>query len=293
LSVVSIASTPNPRVLIEFGTGQQTPFTNTSAATYASAQQYLIGVWDWNLSAWNAMSNVVYDALSSSTTPAAPTAGSGVAPISGTSQLEQQSILGSYDTSGTTSSSSTSTTQAAYYRTVSSNCINWPDYTQGCNASGAGQYGWYLPLNTGYSNASDPAYLTSSASIGSQQVYEQVIFNPAILDGAFTVNTTIPPTSNLATCSSSVSAGWTMAVNPATGGAFTNSFFGNSKGQFQTVNGQIVSGMATNGSGTASAVQYGSNYYLAMQTTSGVGTLVQVNPQSSLIGGRLTWIEKR
>jgi type IV pilus assembly protein PilY1 len=293
LAVVSIASTPNPRVLIEFGTGEQTPFTNASATTYLASQQYLIGVWDWNLSAWNSMSNVVYDALTSTTTPTAPTAGSGVAPISGTSQLEQQSIQNSYDLSGVVSTSSTSTTQAAYFRTVTNNCINWPDYTQGCSSTGAGQYGWYLQLNQGYSNANDPAFLTSSSSIGSQLVYEQVIFNPAILDGAFVVNTTIPPTANLATCSSSVSAGWTMAINPATGGAFTNSFFGNSKGQFQTVDGQIVSGLATNGSGTASAVQYGSNYYLAMQTTSGVGTLVQVNPQSSLIGGRLTWIEKR
>ena len=44
-------------------------------------------------------------------------------------------------------------------------------------------------------------------------------------DGAFIVNTTIPSTSNLATCASSGAGGWTMAINPATGGSFTGSFF--------------------------------------------------------------------
>ena len=46
-----------------------------NAPTYATTQQYLIGVWDWNMSAWNAMSNVTYDALSTTTTPLAPTTG--------------------------------------------------------------------------------------------------------------------------------------------------------------------------------------------------------------------------
>ena len=103
---------------------------------------------------WNALSNNHFDALTNTTTPLAPTAGGVPAPINGTAQLEQQSILGSYDQSGTASSSSTSTTPGGLFRTVSTNCIGWADYSAGCTTTN--QYGWYLPLGTGYANANDP-----------------------------------------------------------------------------------------------------------------------------------------
>jgi type IV pilus assembly protein PilY1 len=57
-----------PQLMLIFGTGQRVPVTNTSGATYASAQQSLYGVWDWNLSAWNASSsNVKYATLPANT----------------------------------------------------------------------------------------------------------------------------------------------------------------------------------------------------------------------------------
>jgi type IV pilus assembly protein PilY1 len=57
-------------LVLIFGTGQRVPLTNTTGATYATAQQTLYGVWDWNLSAWNTMSptpNAQYAALPANT----------------------------------------------------------------------------------------------------------------------------------------------------------------------------------------------------------------------------------
>jgi type IV pilus assembly protein PilY1 len=293
--VAAVASTPMPRILIEFGTGQQQQFTNSSPAKYASTQQYLIGVWDWNMGPWNAISNVQYDALTATTTPVAPTSGGVPAPINGTAQLEQQSITGSYDQTGVSSAASTSTTAAAYFRTVSSNCIGWADYNSGCGSSN--QYGWYLPLGTGYANPSDPAYLTSTTSTGTALVDEQVIFNPSLQGGAFIVNTTIPPTTSINSCSSTSAGGWSMAINPATGGALPQSYYA-INGQFTNINGQIVSGAALNGTGSSSTVQWtppggALQNYLVTQTINGKGTIVQVNPPGGSLGNRLTWIERR
>jgi type IV pilus assembly protein PilY1 len=288
LIVASIASSPLPRIMIEFGTGQQTPFTNTSAATFMTSQQYLVGVWDWNMSTWNSKSSYQYDSLSGTSAPS----GSGVpAGVHGFGSLQVQTVA-QFDATGAASSASTSTTAAAVYRTVSNSCIGWVDNNTGC-ASSSGQYGWYLALSTGYSNKNDPNYLTSTSSYnGAQQIDEQVIFNPALLDGAFIVNTTIPSTSNLATCASSLAGGWTMAINPATGGSFTNSFFEQNH-QFVNIDNEVVSGMALSGTGTASVVTSGGNNYLVTQTIPGTGTVQQINPPGGSEGNRLTWIEKR
>jgi type IV pilus assembly protein PilY1 len=294
--VAAIASTPAPRILIEFGTGIQQQFTNSSPAIYSSTQQYLIGVWDWNMSAWNALSNIHYDALTTTTTPLAPTAGGVPAPINGTAHLEQQSITGSYDQSGTASSSSSSTTQAAFFRTVSTNCIGWADFSSGCTTSN--QYGWYLPLGTGYANANDSDYLTPTTSVGAAYVDEQVLFNPALQGGVFLVNTTIPPTTSVNSCNSTPPGGWTMAIDPATGGALPKSYFA-INGQFTSINGQNVSGAGMDGTGSLSTVVWTppaggpQETWLVTQTMPPGGKVVQVNPPGGSLGNRLTWIERR
>ena len=289
LVVASVASTnsANPRVMVEFGTGQQTSFTNNAPATYAQSQQYLIGVWDWNLSAWNATTSPSkYDALSSSSTPVAPTSA-----LSGLSQLQQQTILGTFDPNSVASSASSQAANNAYYRTVSNTAICWADQS-GCSGAG-GQYGWYLTLGSGYANQYDPNYPTSGILTSSQQVYEQVIFSPTLADGAFIVNTTIPPTTSLAECVGTNAGGWTMAINPATGGAFTNSFFGDANHNFLNINNQAVSGIALNGTGSVSVVTAGTNTYMVTQTVGGQGALAPINPPGGTMGSRLTWIEKR
>jgi type IV pilus assembly protein PilY1 len=59
VSVASGAAGSNmqQQLMVIFGTGQRIPVTNTSGAIYASAQQALYGVWDWNMSAWNTLNS--------------------------------------------------------------------------------------------------------------------------------------------------------------------------------------------------------------------------------------------
>jgi type IV pilus assembly protein PilY1 len=297
--VASIASTnaasPNPRLIVEFGTGQQTAFSNSSAATYSSAQQALYGVWDSNLSCWNSISTVHY-ATEPSSTPSAPCTtptAQQTATLHGTTHLQQQTILASYSNSDAACSASVTCTE--YYRTVSSTPICWADFGATCtNGQTATQYGWYLTLSAGNANAYDANDLyASTAPFANPYVYEQVIFSPTLADGALLVNTTIPPTTSLRACQSTAAGGWTMAINPATGGAFANSFFGDANHNFLNINNQIVSGIALGGTGSVSVVANGNQAYMLTQTTSGTGAIVAINPQGSLVGSRLTWTEKR
>jgi type IV pilus assembly protein PilY1 len=57
LVISSNISGGSPRLLIEFGTGQRTQLTNLAPVQYASGVQSLYGIWDWNLSAWNALAS--------------------------------------------------------------------------------------------------------------------------------------------------------------------------------------------------------------------------------------------
>jgi type IV pilus assembly protein PilY1 len=55
LLVISSVLSGAPRLLIEFGTGQRTQLTNMAPVQYVTGTQSLYGVWDWNLSNWNAL----------------------------------------------------------------------------------------------------------------------------------------------------------------------------------------------------------------------------------------------
>jgi type IV pilus assembly protein PilY1 len=280
VAVASVSAGARPRVLVEFGTGQQTAFTNTTAASYVSGQsQALYGIWDWNMSSWNSKptATVMYDALSSGPT------------LSGTSQLQTQSILGSFTSAGVAcggSSGNTACTET--FRTVSNTAVCWADLT---SCASTQRYGWYLNLLSGDANPTDPNDL--SAVSPNPVVYEQVIFNPTLQDGAFIVNTTIPPTNSLRACASTTAGGWTMAINPATGGSFTNSFFGDANHNFTNIGTQIVSGIALSGTGSVSVVVKGTSTYAVTQTVSGTGAITAINPPGGTQGSRITWIEKR
>lgn len=53
------------RAMLYFGTGQKTPQTSTSAATYdTTGTQTFYGIWDWDMDAWNGKSSVKYASLS-------------------------------------------------------------------------------------------------------------------------------------------------------------------------------------------------------------------------------------
>jgi type IV pilus assembly protein PilY1 len=290
LIVASVASTANPRVLIEFGTGQITPMTNYSAAQYSTSTQALYGIWDWNMAAWNAKSTAQYAALPNGPVAAPALPAVPLAAISGTSRLLQQTI--------TSTSTATAANTGTDYRTVSSAPVCWAD-TAGCTA---GQFGWYLQLVSGNAYPVDPAVPQTGnpAYAANPVVYEQIIFSPVLESGAFIVNTTIPPANSAIMCFSSQASGYTMAINPATGGAFVNSFFDDGAHNFLNVNstatGNInepVSGIALGGTGSASIVVAGTQSYLITQTVAGVGAIEAVNPPGGTKGSRLTWIQKR
>src|ERR1700722_411378 len=62
-----------PRIMIDFGTGQQFPQTNLTPTSYQGGVQSLYGVWDWNLGNWNGKSTTQFLSLPSGAT-AAPSA---------------------------------------------------------------------------------------------------------------------------------------------------------------------------------------------------------------------------
>jgi type IV pilus assembly protein PilY1 len=248
-------SGPIPRLLVEFGTGRQTPITNVNPATYSATQQALYGIWDWNMSAWNAKSSHRFTSLPSSTTAAT------------LSNLQQQTITGSFD-------ASLSATGSAY-RTVSSKAVCYADIT-GCT-----QYGWYLQLPIGPANPN----LANSPTVA-----EQVLFGPALLSGVFVVNTTVPPSISPSTCNSTAASSWTMALDPLTGGALNSGFF-----QFYTgatinvttnVNGQVgtsgVSGIANIGTGTPTDVIYNNQIYMISSPANGSPPTSPLDPKKSL-----------
>jgi type IV pilus assembly protein PilY1 len=300
LAVVSVLSTPARRVMIEFGTGQEIPLSNSAPATYTSAQQSLYGIWDWNLATWNTNSTTQYAALTSSTTPTAPTSGLTAGSITPTN-LQAQSMA-------------TVTVNGVDYRTVTSNTVCWAG-TSGCTTP---QYGWYLPLVTGYANASD-VNLPSSSNNGNPQVYEQVIYNPVLDGDTFIVNTVIPSASSLINCFSVTAGGFTMAINPATGGSFTKSVFvpaqststGSGSSGSGSTSSTVYNGVGLSGTGTVFMVTTnptnctgtscnnvppctpGAQSTVVTQTVNGSPTTVQANLQCNTTGSRLTWIQRR
>ena len=256
---VVVAAIPSdsgpPRLLVEFGTGQQTPFTNTSPTTYASGGQSLYGIWDWDMSGWDTQSAVPYAFLTYALT---------ALPTINTSNLQVQVAT---DLS----------TGPGGFRSVTNNPICWIGSTD-CASSNI-MFGWYL-------NLPDQG--------------EQIIYNPVLEVGAFIVNSTVPAANDPTSCTSALASGWTMAINPVNGGSFKQSFFGDSTGHFVNFNGQIVSGVALSGTGSASVVTTAQTVagaptnFLITQTSGGTGPATPpINPLATSIGSRLTWVERR
>jgi type IV pilus assembly protein PilY1 len=259
--------------MVDFGTGAVIPQTTSSAIQYAPGQQALYGIWDWKVGVAGTP-GVSYDGLTGTSAPTTAIT---------TSQLQVQT---STDTSAASSSSGQGT------RTVSDTSICFVGMN--CSTVGAGgtttvaagtDYGWYLNL---------PAYSglpTTATGPGLNYQTEQVIYSPIEAEGAFIVNTVVPANNAPLSCTVQSAQGWTMGINPATGGALSTAFFANSGGGFITVNGVAASGIAVNATGSPSVVMANGNPYLISQTTTGAGTVNQINPPPPENGGRLTWIE--
>ncbi len=145
-------------------------------------------------------------------------------------------------------------------RVVSRNPVCWSGGT-GCGSND--QFGWRIAL---------------------PGLNEQIVYNPVISDGVFVVNTAIPATENLLACSSVRQSGYTMAIEPDTGGALDKSYFQN----YSALHGGAVAGLKFSGVGSPTFVTTGVGRYMVTQTIQGTATGTPVmNPSAS--GRRLTW----
>ena len=242
------------RLIINFGTGRQTPQTISGDVSYAAGQHRLYGIWDWDMDAWNAASTVKMKTL--------------VGPRSIVlASLKEQTILATVSANGANGISA--------YRTTSQNAVSWCAGTP-CVANT--NYGWTMQL---------------PAALAGQTAGEQIIYSPILSQGAFIVNTVVPATSSPLSCVRDPNGGWTMALTPATGAAFSNSFFADASNNFVKLGGQSVSGAQLSAVGSPTVVFAGGKPQLVNQTSKGTGVVSKINPPAGSIGSRLTWQQIR
>ena len=247
--VVSIATqtTAAKAVIVNFGTGQENPLTPSSQTSYATGPQALYGIWDWDMTAWNALAKMSLATVSEGTY-----AGAIGGPLT-SSNLTTQTV-----------------TQSGTLETDTNLVVCW--YGATLCSSGNTSFGWTISL----------------PSSG-----EQVIYNPTVWQGILQVNTTIPSTSTPFSCNIQLPTGWTMFVNPVTGGAFTSSPFLGSNGTPMTTAGLPVSGMLTNGTGSITNIDVGSQHFWVTDTSNGQPITGGEQAPPTGTGHRVTWTELR
>ncbi|MBD3813013.1 MAG: hypothetical protein IE917_12455 [Betaproteobacteria bacterium] len=257
---VQVVATPNPfglsRIMVMFGTGKNLESSDLLPDNTANGVQSIYGIWDWDMNVWNGLSSSQYATLSSPQS------------IGGRSNLQQQTVSGTYaDASGTAY-----TTGSTGYRTLSSNTVCWQG-TSTCN-SGNNQYGYYLDLPS---------------------VAETVIYNPIVLNGTFVVNTTIPApnTQGLSCYPATPPGGWSMAINSNNGGALPQSFFSVGSSGYVNINGSTVMGSYVSAVGSPSVVQVNSQYSIVNKTSTGSIAVQKINPATYGPGQRVNWIQLR
>ena len=166
---------------------------------------------------------------------------------------------------------------APQQRTVTSNPICWAG-DSGCSGATA-QFGWKLAL---------------------PDTNEQIIYNPVLEYGLLQVNTTIPTTASVLTCNASATTGFSMAIEPDTGGAPKQSFF--TSAATVTSNNQVVAGLGLNIVGTTFFVTTSKGKTIGVGdtsgggssgTTAGPGAHFEGNVSQVTVGGRVTWVKIR
>jgi type IV pilus assembly protein PilY1 len=239
------------RAVVYFGTGQLTNPTATSGVQYAKNTQSYYGIWDWNMASWNTLSSANPYVAGTSVTVTR-------------SNLLAQSVVSSDPTH-------------RYLSSTNVVCWNGDPVTSACPTEN--QDGWVFDL--------PGAGPTAGINAGEN---EQVIYGSALIQGAVVVNTAIPPLISASNCNPGLQSGFTMAFNPATGGGFSSSFFGDSNGNFGSGS-STVSGVALNGVGTVSPLVYGNKTYILSQTTSGTAAMINTNPTVGKSPSRVSWRE--
>jgi type IV pilus assembly protein PilY1 len=218
----------------------------------------MYGVWDWNLSNWNAMAPAAnYQSLAAANTGISP-------PYT----VTRSNLLGQTLTPNASSVPSGGGNATVVDGTNVAIC--W----QGSSTCGSGntQFGWYadLPFTD-----------------------EQIIFNPVFFQGGFLVNSTVPANNSLVSCDNNQDTGYTYALNVANGGVFTNAFPTYTKNGV-LVTDAIEAGVQTNATGSVYIVNTAEHTTnIVYQTISGTPGAQKINLPPNTKAKRLTWIEKR
>jgi type IV pilus assembly protein PilY1 len=259
-----IDSSQPVRVIVNFGTGRLIQQNLTTNAQYASGTQYVFGIWDWDMQAWDSMSPVQAVGLAAPRTITL-------------SNLQPQTV--------TTATAGTTT-----YRTISSpQPVCWVvpeplDASKHCTTPGT-QFGWSMAL---------PAQ--------SEQVIFNPVISPdgeLVINTYIPVQD-----SPLSCSAATSGTGFTMAVQPDTGSGLSNDVAGNAAttGGYFSVNTNSgstpVDGVQLNGTGIPwflSSGQKADNNaeYLITQTAGGAAAPIRTNRHSVVAGKRVNWIQRR
>jgi type IV pilus assembly protein PilY1 len=274
LALSSTATGSPQKLMIEFATGQRTQVTNTSQVTFASGTQAIYGIWDWNMSAWNAVSGTQYASLAATTT-ATGLSSPYTIPVptttTSTSSLTAQTFT--INTSNTASAGIVEGTNVTVCWQGSTTCT-----------SGDNKFGWYVNFVGG---------VTTPAGL-----QEQAIFSPVYFQGSLLVDSTVPADNIPTSCASNLDTGFTYALNVTNGGIFNNAFptYAPTTGNFANTqaNDPLAAGVQTNATGSVYVVQtVEGKANIIYQTVTGSPSSQQVNIPANTKSKRLTWVEKR
>lgn len=254
------------RVMLYFGTGQQTQKTASHAKQYASGSQAFYGVWDWDMSNWNSLNSSPDD---------------NVASVSGNVQALSRSNLLQRTTVAELSGGTDPAIKG--YRTFATDKIVCWKGGADADCSNHDQYGWMYDLT-----GDGP---TSGVNVGEG---EQIVYSPTLIGGTMVVNTAIPPQVSAFQCNPGLQSGWTISFNPRTGGGLAVGFFADPQGNFSKGTDDhksTVSAIKMNGVGKPTAVHHKGKHYLLTQTSTGDPVLQQIHPPVIHVPKRVSWRE--
>lgn len=251
------------RVIVNFGTGRLIPASLTADAQYASGTNYVFGIWDWDMNAWNGLSPLKAVSL---TAPQSITM----------STLRPQTI--------TTATSGTTT-----YRTISQQPVCWvvpkPLDASGLCPSPGTQFGWSMAL---------PGT--------SEQIIFNPVLSPdgELVVNTFIPVADSPLSCTAASTSTGFSMA--VQPDTGNGLSNDVSGKAGSSGGYFTVNtnsGTIpADGMKLNGTGIPWFLSSGQKAdhnatYLITQTAGGAAPPIPINDHTIVAGKRLNWVQRR
>ena len=283
LAISSTATGSPQKLMIEFATGQRTQVTNTTQVSFASGTQAIYGIWDWNMSGWNAMSGTQYASLAASNAATGLTSPFTI-PVPSTTPASASL------TAQTFTVNTSSTASAGIVEELTTATVCWQGSTA-CS-SGNNKFGWYVNLVGGVSTQTVGGVTTPAG------LQEQVIFSPVYFQGSILVDSTVPADNIPTSCASSLDEGFTYALNVTNGGIFNNAFptYTPTTGNYigTQANDPLAAGVQTNATGSVYVVQtVEGKANIIYQTVPGTPASQQVNIPANTKSKRLTWVEKR